>query len=180
MFDSRYVAETSTVAYTASVIAIPAAAPADSRRISVRAAEKALKEEEEQRLMKILQDQLRFENTLAKEVATHKKTLNFFYNEAEALMAREWNEEDAYDDFTLSPYVVPFPLPEKQMDFGLPENYHQNNSDNSTYQHYRVLKSNLYRAPLARVCRPEEEVPQCSCSVQEGCDNQCQNRSLFM
>jgi hypothetical protein len=61
------------------------------------------------------------------------------------------------------------------------ENYHsQEPLKASEHPYFRLLKQNIYKHPLRRENCEHEDVPQCCCKPQTGCDLNCQNRLLFM
>ena len=79
-------------------------------------------------------------------------------------------------DFTIVPDIILLEPPSDVADFDIPEKW----KTNENYPRYRNITVNCYKAPLHRSCCPPEEVPMCSCTSEYGCDDDCQNRLLFM
>jgi hypothetical protein len=80
-------------------------------------------------------------------------------------------------EFSVPPDVLRVQTPGAHEDYELPQDYL---AEFAGYTPFRVLKRNQYRPPLARSVCDMDDVPQCTCSVEDGCDADCQNRLLYM
>lgn len=70
-----------------------------------------------------------------------------------------------------------FPIPHESSDFDIPQAFIYEFADIAPF---RMLKKNLYRHPYVRTCCEPDDVPQCACKPDTGCDENCQNRLLYM
>ena len=69
-------------------------------------------------------------------------------------------------------FILPFPL--HAIDFALPVSMRYQTPP------YKHLTSNRYVSPLSRTMFAYEETPPCSCSMVDGCSNDCENFQLSM
>ena len=103
-------------------------------------------------------------------------------------------------DFELGPGMLPAPLPSHKMDFDLPTDWKDKRKSKSRktmddvslgkgkhlgilppgIPYYRQLRQNLYRSPLNRDMFRDTDPPVCNCIPELGCDEDCQNRMLYM
>ena len=49
-----------------------------------------------------------------------------------------------------------------------------------SYPPYRTLKQNLYRSPCFRETVHADDLAPCKCTPEQGCDEECENRMLYM
>ena len=83
-----------------------------------------------------------------------------------------------YTDFSIIPDILLFPTPyDDECDFDLPTEWKQYDEILNTY---KTIQANYYRAPVQRVQLCADNVPTCSCKKDTGCDENCENKQLYM
>ncbi len=89
--------------------------------------------------------------------------------------------------FVLFPYPIPAPLPTHVEDFDDTSRTWRRLKNARCIRMtqppaFRMLKCNLYRPPMKPkiISSDSDEFPMCLCSAKEGCDNNCENKKLFL